>query len=247
MIIDDLIVLGRACPEPIKDGRITVCLGGYSPTKGFIRLYPTRANMDINRWAIIRVEVEKDSRDTRKESWKIAGSQTDWDNLHTRVERTGELPRKERLPLVHSLVIGCVKEINDAHNSLGIVKPTIERTYFRTNAKFGQLFQDAFPGFREDVKIKRDFPYEPRVQYRCSQCQTKRLHDQQILEWGFFRWFEKHPDEYEQVWENARFGFPDYDMYFFVGNQAQHRTSFLVISVLRFKKRPFQRSLFSSV
>src|SRR5688572_9893335 len=98
MVIDDLVVLGRACPEPLKDGRITVCLGGYSFSKGFIRIYPTKVNMDINQWAIIKVEVERDERDTRNESWKIAGSKNDWDNLHRRVKRVGDLAKEKRLP-----------------------------------------------------------------------------------------------------------------------------------------------------
>jgi hypothetical protein len=243
MVIDDLIVLGRAVPEPLKDGRITVCLGGYSPSKGFIRIYPTKINMDINQWAIIKVEVERDERDTRKESWKIAGSKNDWDNLHRHVKRVGELTRSDRLPLVYQLVTDCVNTINEAHDSLGIVKPSISANYFRENEKFGQLFQATLPGFNEGIRVKRDFPYEPRVQYRCSNCKSQNHHDQQILEWGFFRWFDKNPDKYEQVWENSHINDPDYDVYFFVGNQARYRTSFLVISVLRFKKRPFQQML----
>ena len=244
MVIDDLIVLGRAVPEPLKDGRITVCLGGYSPNAGFIRIYPTKVNMNINRWAIIKVEVEKDDRDTRKESWKIAGSKKDWDHLHLQVERVGDLPKKKQLPLVHSLVTDCVNTINDAHDSLGIIEPDLLKCYFKENKKFGELFQATLPTFTEDVRVKRDFPYEPRVQYRCSNCQAKQYHDQQVLEWGFFKWFEKQPDKYEQVWENARMQDSDYDLYFFVGNQAKYRTSFLVISVLRFKKQSFQQSLF---
>jgi hypothetical protein len=49
MIINDLIILGRACPEPLKDGRVTVCLAGWSEEYGFIRLYPTRPNFQCKR------------------------------------------------------------------------------------------------------------------------------------------------------------------------------------------------------
>jgi hypothetical protein len=137
-----------------------------------------------------------------------------------------------------------VNTINDARNSLGIVRPDLLKCYFKKNKKFGELFQATLPTFSEDVRVKRAFPYEPRVQYRCSNCQAKGPHDQQVLEWGFFKWFEKQPDKYEQVWENARMKDPNYDLYFFVGNQARYRTSFLVISVLRFKRQPIQQSLF---
>ena len=74
MIIDDLIILGRACPEPLKNGRVTVCLGGWSDKFGFVRLYPTRSDIRWKRWDIVRVDVERNPSDTRVESWKIAGS-----------------------------------------------------------------------------------------------------------------------------------------------------------------------------
>jgi len=244
MIIDDLIILGRAVPEPIKDGRITICLGGYSPTHGFIRIYPTKANMNINRWAIISVEVEKDKRDTRKESWKITGSKENWDYLQHCINKVGNWPKKQRLPLIYSLATDCISTINQNRNSLGIIKPNIIRTYFRNNPKFGQAYQPLFPSLQENTMVKRDFLYEPRIEYRCSSnCQTKGPHDQQVLEWGFFKWFEKHPNRHEQVWENAMLDRQDYTTYFFVGNQARYRTSYLIISILRFKKQPIQEAI----
>jgi hypothetical protein len=238
MIIDDLIVLGRGVPEPTKDGRVTICLGGYSPKYGFIRIYPTKYNMNIKRWAIIEVEVEKNPNDTRKESWKIAGSKSQWNTLHLQVNKIGDLPKKNQLPLIHSLVSNCVGTINNNRNSLGIVKPDILNYYLRNNPKFGKPIQLAL--FQQNIKVKRDFLYEPRVQYRCSGCKNKNPHDQQVLEWGFFKWFEKQPERCNQVWENAKFNNPNYNLYFFVGNLARFRNSFIVISVLRFKKQHIQ-------
>ena len=236
MIIDDLIILGRACPEPLKDGRITVCLGGYSHKLGFVRIYPTKTDMPWNRWDIVSVEVEKDSRDTRAESWKIAGSKRDWDNLTKKVKVVGHYDRSNWTNLVSNLADECVHDINAEKRSLGIVKPTIIKRYFAHNPHYGQLFQPLLPGFAETTSVKRDFEYEPRVKYQCSNCKIKNPHDQQILEWGFYEWIRKYPDLREQVWENAKFNSNDHDLYFFVGNQLRYRTSFLVISVLRVPK-----------
>lgn len=236
MIIDDLIILGRACPEPLKDGRITVCLGGYSPTHGFVRLYPTRTNMPWHRWDIVKVEVEKDERDTRAESWKIAGSRTDWEGLPNKIEIVGEFPKAQQANLIHNLTDDCVQDINEIRRSLGIIRPTVLNRYFDKNALYGQLFQPVLPGLGESTSVKRDFEYEPRVTYRCPICKTKSPHDQQILEWGFYEWVRKHPDNKEQVWLNAQFDSEKHELFFFVGNQYRHRTSFLVISVLRIPK-----------
>lgn len=235
-IIDDLIILGRACPEPLKDGRVTVCLGGYSYSLGFVRIYPTRTNMPWKRWDIVRVEVERDERDTRDESWKIVGSRTEWDNLADKIEIVGTVPKAKRATLVRNLTDSCVQAINANKRSLGIVRPAVIKKYFAENSHYGQLFQLALPGFAETTSVKRDFEYEPRVQYRCEECLNKKPHDQQVLEWGFYEWVRKNPDNKEQVWENALFNSPKHDLYFFVGNQLKYKNSFLVISVLRIPK-----------
>jgi hypothetical protein len=54
-IIDDLIILGRSVPVEIKNGRRPICVGGYIPSRGFIRLYPTFSVFPIKRWSICEV------------------------------------------------------------------------------------------------------------------------------------------------------------------------------------------------
>lgn len=245
IVIDDLIVLGRAVPEPIKDGRTTVCLGGYSHEIGFVRVYPTRTDMKWHRWDVVRVEVEKDARDTRAESWKIVGSRTEWDSLRSKIHVIGSIEdQSKRRNLVANLADDCVNVINDAKRSLGIVKPSGVKPYFAHNPLYGRLFQMVLPGLGESTKVKRDFHQEPRVKYECTDCKAKNGHDQQILEWGFYEWFRKNPDNIGQVWENAQFNSPNHDLYFFVGNQFRHRASFMVISVIRVEKGPIIPALF---
>jgi hypothetical protein len=249
MLIRDLVVLGRACPEPLKDGRVTVCMAGWSETLGFTRIYPTRFDMSWRRWDVVEVEVERNERDTRQESWKIAGSRSNWDTLHERIKVVGRVKTpEERRNLAGNLADDCISVINVARRSLGIIKPAeIIRTYFAENPHYGQLFQQGLPGMTEidSVQVKRDFPYEPRIRYRCPDCQAQQgYHDQQVLEWGFYEWFRKNPGNKEQVWQNAGFGSESTDIFLLVGNQFAHRTSFLIISVLRMRSGPVAKSLF---
>ena len=249
MLIKDLVLLGRACPEPLKDGRVTVCAAGWSETLGFVRIYPTRTDTAWRRWDVVRVEVERNDRDTRRESWKIVGSRGEWETLARRVDVIGHVrSTDERRNLIGNLTDSCVQVLNEQKRSLGIIKPAhILKTYLSPNDDYGQLFQQGLPGMTElgSVQVKRDFPLEPRIRYQCPSCQTTRgYHDQQVLEWGFFEWLRKHPEAAEQVWENAGFGRPTTDIYLFVGNQAAHRTSFLVISVLRVPHGPTAKPLF---
>ncbi len=249
MLISDLVVLGRACPEPMRDGRVTVCMAGWSEKLGFVRVYPTRTDMPWRRWDVVQIEVERNERDNRRESWKIAGSKDKWDSLADKVKVVGRVDSTdERRNLIGNLTDSCVNVLNDQRRSLGIIKPlSILKTYFADNPHYEKLFQLGLPGFTEldEVQVKRDFPLEPRIRYRCPDCLTQaQHHDQQVLEWGFYEWLRKFPQQPEQVWENARIGHPNTDIYLFVGNQAAHRTSFIVISVLRVPSGPVTRPLF---
>ena len=185
-IIDDLIVLGLAVPEHLKDGRTTVCLGGLSRSKGFIRLYPVKVNMGLYRWDIIRVEVERNERDSRQESWKIAGSKTDWDNLHTHVTKVGHIDDlDERRAVVSANTSECVNVLNEAHQSFGIIRvQNIKKAFFDDNPQYGKPIQLALldTHAQEWAKVKRDYPTEPRMSYTCSGCQASNGHNQKVLE-----------------------------------------------------------------
>lgn len=235
--IDDLIVLGMAVPEEIRDGRRTVCLGGYSPSRGFIRVYPCRPDMGLHRWNIIKVQVERNPRDTRHESWKFVDSNPQWETLNDKVEILRTLPASERYPLLKGLAAPCVRSINDERNSLGIVLASnVHRAYFGQNPQYGKPHQPALierPG-EQYVRTKDTYPIEPRLCYSCDECRNQ--HDQKVLEWGAFEWMRKNPGNVEQYWENARLFSTEHDLFILVGNQANQRTSFLVINIIPVKR-----------
>ena len=239
MVIDDFIVLGRGCPEEIKNGRRTICTAGYSPAHGFIRIYPTKWDSPLRRWNIVKVPVErafKPRYNGRKESWKIVGSKAEWYRLSEKIEVVGRYSRKKQPELIESLVDGCVNEIRDSGRSLGIIKPEILNCYFEEQEGFKKSVQQTLDG-RLRVRVKDEYPVEPRVKYKCSDCKTKQgFHDQQVLEWGIYQWIRKNPDSKEQVWENLGFDDPEYQKFFLVGNLLQYPTAFIIVSILRFKK-----------
>ncbi len=238
MVIDDLIILGRGCPEEIRNGRRTICTAGYSPKLGFIRLYPTRWDAPLKRWSIVKVPVEKPISPTfngRNESWKIIGSKREWERLSDKIEVIGKFPRKEQPNLIKSLVSKCVNDIHDNGDSLGIIEPTILKHYFEEQDLVTSVQTNLFGELR--VKIKEEFQFEPRIKYECSGCRVGRgFHDQQLLEWGAYEWMRKYPEDKEQVWENLGLDNEEYDKFFLVGNMHQYPTSFLIVSILRFKK-----------
>lgn len=241
-MINDLVILGRAVPEQIKNGRITVCVAGYSPKLGFIRIFPTKTAMPLNRWNIVKVPVERDPRDTRMESWKIQGSKTEWNSLSEKIEVIGHFKPKDRLNLIANLTDECVKDINEIKRSLGIVKPVIEKCYFCPEERFDPTLQATLFG-HPLPSTKKQYREYPKIQYRCSHCKTKKCHDQTVLEWGFYVWMRKNPEKHEQVWENAQIFSPRHERFFLVGNMRDWRTSFLIISIIRLQKRVVSKPL----
>jgi hypothetical protein len=242
-MIDDLIILGRGCPERIRNGRTTVCTAGYSHTYGFMRIFPTKIGMPLKRWSIVEVPVERNPKDTRAESWKIEGAKSEWDRLEKKVRIVGELGIKDRLDTITSLADDCVETVSQAKRSLGVVRPVVEKCYFSEQEDYDVSTQLTLLGLPLP-KTKEQYPITPRIKYRCSGCKAKNAHDQQVLEWGFYEWIRKHPENPSQVWENARIHSSEHELFFFIGNLLRHRNRFVIISALVLKKKPVHQSLF---
>jgi hypothetical protein len=232
MVIDDLVVLGRSSPDTMKDGRVSVCVAGYSPKAGFIRLYPTRLDSPLRMWSIVKVPVERNDQDARVESWKIEGSKSEWPRLSDKITVLGKLERGKRLAFIMPLVSGCVADINDRRKSLGIVKPISKRCYLEDREDYDSSFQMTIFG-KVLISDKHKYGLQPRVEYKCIGCKASQAHDQQILEWGVYEWFRKNPGREEQVWENLFSRESQQEILFLVGNLARHPSSFMVISILR--------------
>jgi len=241
-VIDDLIILGRAVPETIRNGRTTICTAGYSPSLGFVRIYPTKHTSPLTQWSIVKVPVERDPRDTRRESWKIQGSRSEWDRLDEKIEPIDTMRRENRLNLIANLAENCVRNVNDEKRSLGIVKPIIEECYFSETADYDPSIQTTLFG-PPPPKSKKQYPQIPKIRFRCSNCQAEKPHDMTVLEWGFYEWFRKNPDNLEQVWENALLNSPKHEIFFLVGNILRYRNAFLIISVLRLSKGSVSKSI----
>jgi hypothetical protein len=235
MRIDDLVMLGRAAPDTLRDGRTTICAAGYSRTHGFVRLYPTRLTSPLKQWSIVSVPVERNPQDTRGESWKIEGSKGEWDDLDSKIEVTGELARPERIQLIPGLSSPCVMMLNESRVSLGIVRPKELRGYLSERSEVDPTVQTTLFGGRTP-KTKANYKLQPRLEYRCESCTSVAAHDQQIVEIGCYEWFRKNPGGEAQVFDNLRLADPEYEKFLLVGDQAHHRGSYLVIGILRWKR-----------
>lgn len=237
VVIDDLIVLGNACPDEISDSRKTVCTAGFSPKHGLIRVYPVPPGSAMYRWNIVKIPLERNTQDNRPESWKVQGSKREWANVSKRIEKVGALRQKhkqqELLEMLYSRYgAGCVEEFNRKRLSLGFVKPTISGYSLIKRQDYDPTVQVRFGEKVVRFLTIKNYPLKPILSYRCSDCETKRQHHQQILEWGVYEWMRLHPDKPEQMWENLRLDKEGYECFLLVGNNNRYRSSFMVISIL---------------
>lgn len=245
IVIEDLIVLGRSSPDTMRDGRATICVAGYSPEHGFVRLYPTRLDSPLRTWTVVSVQVERNAQDTREESWKIVGSRSEWASLSDKIQVVGHIDPKDRMKYLEPLISGCVLDINDQKGSLGVVRPVSKKCYFGNRSDYDPTIQMTLLG-NVTASDKHRYGVQPRVEYACSRCRSAKGHDQQILEWGVYEWFRKHPGKEDKVWENLFSKQARQEVLFVVGNLARHPNSFVVVSILRIPRLGLQRFITSN-
>lgn len=236
--VDDLVVLGNAVPDIMRDSRVTVCTVGYSESHGLMRVYPVRPDSKMRRWDIVEAELERNPQDTRGESWKVKGSKQEWDRMAGKILHHGKLSQGRQKKLQRELQerfeAGCIQDLNDEKRSLGIIKPTVLGYRMEERESYDSTIQtnlfSAGP-----FKTIRNYKKQPRIKYECSDCKAKKPHDQQVLEWGIYEWMRKNPSQPERAWANLHLDDPGYEKRFLVGNLAKHRTSFVIVSVFRRK------------
>ncbi len=237
IILEDIVVIGNAEPDELSDGRKTVCTVGYHPKYGLMRIYPVPPNAPMKRWNVVKIPLEKNTSDSRHESWKIQGSKEK--QLATKIEVQKQLSRKEQLALLDELMTkysyDCVEDIYEQNHSLGFIKPSECSTRFVNRPEQDATVQKNLFS-QEPFLTIHNYDVQPRMKYRCPKCKSKNPHDQQILEWGVYEGIRKNPLIKEKILEGLHIDDSTYDKKILVGNMFLHRSKFMVISVYRFKR-----------
>ena len=234
LTISEMIVLGSAVPEQTKNNGKTVCVAGWAEDLGFVRIYPCRADYGISRWDRLRdIKVRRNPKDSRLESYKL------WDEKSFRIDG-GIKSASEKIELLESIKQDCVHIVRDGMLSLGLVRVDghIECN-ISDNPSFSK--QETIAKHNQEYNwllTKQDFSVQPKLTFSCGgKCLAKNLHNMTVVDWGGFEWIRKSPGAAINLRDNWKITNPEYDVYLLVGNLFQHRTSFIVISVIPVKKQ----------
>jgi hypothetical protein len=213
MIVDDFIMLGRTVPEHSKKHGLVVCSAGYSrELRQFMRVYPITMFDRIPRWSQCRLALRRPNDDSRLESWRI--------NEDIGISVTGENDRANEFAYLSKRAASSIKELNEKRQSLGIIKP--------------QSLQYRFGEYRDNETFMLDLfgneqpkPLKPRVVFDDDDGK----HDLQLRDWGSHEFLRKNQAS-PKLWDALKFTDKRYNHLLFVGNHNQHRSSWLVISVI---------------
>lgn len=234
MILDDFIMLGTTVPEPSKTtSRIMVCSAGYSPElRRLIRIYPLARRNIPHRWHVYRVPLEQNKADQRDESYRILGDRSEGAHDDINELFVECAPKVKAASIAADLnkryLVESIEEANARRMSLAILRPEHMRLEFDLNPDSPdspQLALFDIPGRGVPSGAKR-FAYNPKLCFLDGKT-SRRM---SLRDWGCYEYMRKAGDDRRMdLTANLHIN-PGSSL--LVGNMANQRTQWLVISVL---------------
>lgn len=254
VLLNNLVVLGQGAPNQLKDGRQSTCICAWSlDNNEFVRIYPVPLGW-FRKWDMFDVEVEKNKRDHRENTWKIKNSKLDWKKLGKWIKkREQQYPKKDRIPLIDSIPKTTINELRENGKSFGLIKPIIvdfkliqkneNTTKQMTLIGFSESDGETILDEGYEIINQKDYKYKPYLFYYCEinghqeTKKNKQPYKQQITEWGCYEFMRKNPGKENCLKDNLRLFQDEWEKYLLVGNIHRSIKTYIIIDVLRYKKR----------
>lgn len=224
-------MLGRTEPTESKKYGVCVCSAGYSrELRQLIRIYPLPWRNDIRMWSRCTVPLRRPKDDNRAESWRIDCDGDYAEDAAEAVSIHGKADKTSEFDFLCSIAATSIKELNEQRRSLAIIRPTVLRGFFDRRSDVDPAEQFTLFERRQHDGIAHRSDLIPRLQFVDEQGNGSKL---SLKEWGCSEWLRKHRGDADSLWANLSIGDPNYEHLLFIGNQNNHRTSWLVISVIK--------------
>lgn len=226
-------VIAKSIPEYSKrDGCLFTCTLGYChESKSIIRVYPIPI-IGMRKWETYSIEVERNKRDTRDESWKLSSyaKYDNWIGLDKDVFILGKMDRTKGIKylLETSQVLPSISICNKLKKSIAIIPIVQYKLYWDTNSRFINSNQI---GMFEDVELadftrytKETKPIEARISFAGND----GTHDIQFNDWGVTEWYRKFNGKYpiSDAFRNLH-----NKKYCLIGNMHNFRSSWLALDL----------------
>lgn len=190
--IIDYLLITKTVPEWSKrDETLYTCSLGISPQLGLIRLYPLPPT-GMDKYGVYRLEVEKNKRDSRNESWKITSyaRHEGWTNLGDDVKLIGYKDEFYVGEYLSKFISCSVSNLNKQRRSIGVLKVDRFKAFWDVNKNF---FNDKqiglFADVGEDVEVSKHINYTKETKEK--ECRIKFFdqdgeHNIQYNEWHYY-------------------------------------------------------------
>ncbi len=243
VLLKDLVVIGQGAPNQLRDGRQSVCVCAYSlELKQLVRIYPVPIGW-LRKWDMFDAEVENNPTDHRENTWKIKNSKADWKKLDKWISKKEKYPEDKHEELIKSIGFSVLSELIKNKKSFGIIKPIIKDFKIEqkreSTVKQMTLFDEKDLDEHFAIINQKDYKFKPYIIYECDgdcKCKNKE-HKQSITEWGCYEFMRKNPKKEISLKDNLRLFDKDYNKYLLVGNIHKAPQTYIIIDVLRFKKK----------
>jgi len=243
----DVLITVKAVPRPSRKYGETVCVAGVTKEEGLIRLYPVLFRdlpgpQRFKKYQWVNMRLRRHVRDSRPESYRpdlscfkpgrFVGTSNAWANRRELV-----------LPLASESMCQIMRLQEREGKSLGVFKPlTVEDLLIEDtppewdSGRREILGQQMF--FTGPKKPLEKVPFTFKYKYHCADAGCPG-HTQSIIDWEIAQLYRnvRRARGGAEIKRKIREKFldelcgSDRETYFFTGNMAGHRNSFLILGV----------------
>lgn len=197
----EVLIIGKAYPEPSKKHVETVCTGGITKAGNFVRMYPIpfrywAEDKQYKLFSYVKAKIRKDPSDNRKESYRV-----DEDSLEI-LSHVKSWP--ERMAIISPMIAEnrelLERKYHEDWTSIGIIP--IEYIDFTMewrdkkwmDRKKAALAQELLFEARKPLS---QIPIRLVLKYRCSNGSECPGHYGQLILWEYIEAFRKWIDQYD--------------------------------------------------
>jgi hypothetical protein len=218
MILEDFVMLGKTAPEVDRQGRVTVCSAGWSPElRQLVRIYPLAVDNAPPDFSVSQIRLERNHKDTRHESWKIAGERGV--DVHSGINARFDVKYilNDRDSLVEQIpIVQSIEEANHRRLSLAVIQPEEKPNFY--------LERNPNYYMKKKASGTKTYKYLPRLQFALS----GRKHKLKYLNQEVYQHLK--PTNKTDFWKiSGRF---NSNPKLLVGNMFAYRNNWLVIAGL---------------